>query len=75
MNNKYYVEFKVAGSVEFDDYYGDYVFADNANQALNMVCDWFFEGNLEFDPCEVQYRIIKDDYEIIDEGWCDQVIA
>lgn len=69
--SKFYVEFKLTGSVEFDDYYGDYVFADNANQALNMVCDWFFDGNTELNPCEVQYRIFNGIYEIIDEGWCD----
>ena len=69
--SRFYVEFKLAGSVEFDDYYGDYVFADNANQALNMICDWFFGGNPEINQREVQYRVLTDTYEIIDEGWCD----
>lgn len=69
--SRFYVEFKLPGSDDFDDYCGDYVLADNANQALNMVCDWFFAENPEIDPCEVQYRILKDDYEIIYEDWCN----
>lgn len=68
---KYFVEFKIEGSNEFDNYYGDYVIAEYSNQAVDMVCEWFFERNPEISQEDVQYRVLNENHEIIGEGWCD----
>lgn len=72
---RYFVEFKIKGTAEFDNYYGDYVIANDSNQALEMVCDWFFENNPEVNQDETQYRVLNAFYEVVSEGWCDYVIA
>lgn len=68
---RYFVEFKLAGSSKFDNYYGDYVIAEYSNQAVDMVCEWFFENNPEINEEDVKYRVLNENYEIIGEGWCD----